>query len=153
MSTPPITTTHKPLSLCHLGMSQDTRGALEERGTHSVLPDPSAGLAGSASLRLASHLQSKGLLQQRIVNQKRQSQSLRTTQALTSAGGQGRGNIARSHLGNSDIFQTVEQRREQGHPNRSESCLSFSLLLPQGKGRGRGTGRGTLCPAAPTRGC
>lgn len=41
------------------GVSYYTEGAWEERGTHPVLPDLSAGLAVSASLGLASHLQSK----------------------------------------------------------------------------------------------
>lgn len=45
------------------GVSYYTGGAWEERGTHPVLPDLSAGLAVSASLGLASHLQSKRLLQ------------------------------------------------------------------------------------------
>lgn len=52
---------HIPLYVT--GSVLDTGGAWEEKGTHSVLPDLAAGLAVSASLGLASHLQSKWLSQ------------------------------------------------------------------------------------------
>lgn len=128
-----------------LGASLDTGGAWEERGTHSVLPDLSAGLAVSAFLGLGSHLQSKRLLQL-TVNQNGIPSPYRLLRPRPPEEAVLPGDVWETLI----IFQTMEQRRKQSHRSQSHSSAFHGVQFPQGTGRQGGALGPAGLIAAPT---